>query len=70
MIIMDASAVMNGFTQKRFGDFDDGGRMCPILADPYPECHCIDMNSLKKSDTITYGLKDFRCCAITQFVPQ
>lgn len=65
---MDASAAMNPFTPKRFDDFDDGDKMCPVLADPLPECYCFDMTSMKVPYAIKYCLKDFLACDIYQRV--
>ena len=62
--IMDGCAVMNPFTQKGFDDFDDGGKMCPILADPLPECYCIDMTSMKIPYAIKYCLFEYKDCDI------
>jgi len=59
---------MNGFTQQTFDNFDDGGKMCPILDDPEPDCYCIDMTSLKIPRAVKYCLRDFRECDIFQRV--
>jgi len=57
---------MNPFTPKRLDDFDDDGKLCPILADPLPECYCFDITSMKIIHAIKYCLNDYLACEIYQ----
>jgi len=55
---------MAGLTQQTFDSFGNGGKMCPILDDPQPDCYCIEMTSMKILYAVRYCLRDFRECDI------
>ena len=57
---------MDGFTQLPVDDFDGGGKVCPVLMDPDPDCYCFDLSSMKIPYAIKYCLRDFRECDIFQ----
>ena len=57
---------MTGLKQQTFDSFDNGGKMCPILDYPQPNCYCIDMTSMKIPYAVKYCLRDFRECEIYQ----
>jgi hypothetical protein len=59
---------MKGLAQQTFDSFDDGGKMCPLLENPAPDCYCIDLTSLKIPYAVKYCLRDFRECDIFQRV--
>jgi len=57
---------MVAITQKTVGGFDSGGKMCPILENPQPNCYCFDMTSMKIPYAVKYCLRDFKACKIFQ----
>jgi hypothetical protein len=59
---------MDGLTQQTFDNFDKGGKMCPVLPDPEPDCYCLDLTSMKIPYAVKYCLRDFRECDIYQRV--
>jgi len=38
--------------------------MCPIIEEPFPECHCSEMTSVKISDAIYYCQEHYLECPI------
>ena len=59
---------MDGLTQQTFDNFDKGGKMCPVLPDPEPDCYCLDLTSMKIPYAVKYCQRDFRECDIYQRV--
>jgi hypothetical protein len=57
---------MDGFTPRTLDDFDGGGKVCPVLMDPDPDCYCFDLSSMKIPNAVKYCLHDFRGCDIYQ----
>jgi hypothetical protein len=59
---------MAGKTQKSSDNFKNEDKICPILDNPEPDCHCFAMTSQKIPYVVKYCMRYFKACEIYQRV--